>query len=171
MAFPTSRDRPPPSPVTRSMRTLGDMYELLVVIHILSAMVWVGGALVLMLGFRQLKRSEGQAAVDTTLDRLEPAVNRIFLPAPFLVILTGLTLVGVSDAWSFSQVWVYLAIGLFVVVLIMGGGFGDRMERQMRQAREDGRSLPDLFDRWLRLGFIEMGVIFVIIGLMVYKPI
>jgi uncharacterized membrane protein len=53
----------------------------------------------------------------------------------------------------------------------MGGGFGDRMERQMRDARAEGRSLPGVFDRYLRLGFIEIGVIVVILGLMVYKPI
>lgn len=150
---------------------LEGMYELLVVVHILSAMVWIGGAIVLMLGFRGLKKSQGQAAVDTTMGRLEPVINQVFLPTPFLVIATGLAMVIINDAWAFSQIWVYLAIGLFVVVLIMGGGFGDRMERQMKRAREDGRSLPDVFDRYLRLGFIEIGVIVGIIFLMVYKPI
>jgi len=141
------------------------------VIHILSAMVWIGGAIVLMLSFRGLKKAQGQAAVDETLDRLEPVMNRVFLPAPFLVIITGIAMVVVSDAWAFSQVWVYLAIGLFVVVMIMGGGFGDLMERRMRDARSAGNSLPDVFDRWLRLGFTEIGVIVVILALMVYKPI
>jgi uncharacterized membrane protein len=105
------------------------------------------------------------------MGRLEPVMSRVFLPAPFLVIATGIAMVFVSDAWAFIQTWVYLAIGFFVVVLIMGGGFGDRMERRMKEAREDGRSLLDVFDRYLRLGFIEMGVIVVIIFLMVYKPI
>lgn len=147
------------------------MYELLVVAHILSAMVWIGGAIVLMLSFRGLKKAQGQAAVDETMGRLEPTMNRIFLPAPILVIATGLTMVIVNDAWAFSQVWVYVAISLFVVVLVMGGGFGDRMEKQMKEARAEGRSLPYVFDRYLRLGFIEMGVILVIVFLMVYKPI
>jgi len=147
------------------------MYELLVVVHILSAMVWVGGAIVLLLSFRGLKRSDGQAAVDETMGRLEPVMNRVFLPAPLLVIATGIAMVSISEAWAFSQTWVYLAVGLFVVVLVMGGGFGDRMERRMKEAREDGRSLPDVFDKYLRLGFIEMGVIVVILFLMVYKPI
>lgn len=147
------------------------MYELLVVVHILSAMVWLGGAFVVLLSFRKLKHASGQAAVDETMGRLEPVMNRIFLPAPFLVIGTGLTMVIVNDAWTFGQIWVYLAITLFVVALIMGGGFGDRMERQMRDAREEGQSLPDVFDRYARLGFIEMSVILVIVFLMVYKPV
>ena len=147
------------------------MYELLVIVHILSAMVWIGGAIVLMLSFRGLKKAQGQAAVDETMGRLEPVMNRIFLPAPILVVATGITMVIVDDAWAFAQTWVFLAIGLFVVVLVMGGGFGDRMERQMRDARAEGKSLPDVFDRYLRLGFIEMGFILVIVLLMVYKPI
>ncbi len=147
------------------------MYELLVIVHILSAMVWLGGAFILLLSFRNLKHAKGQAAVDETMGRLEPVMNRIFLPAPILVIATGLTMVIISDAWAFGQIWVYLAIALFVVVLIIGGGFGDRLERQMRDAREEGRSLPDVFDRYLRLGFIEMGIMLVIVSLMVYKPV
>ena len=108
--------------------------------------------------------------MDETMGRLEPVMNRIFLPAPFLVIATGLTMVIVSDAWAFGQVWVYMAIALFVVALIMGGGLGDRMERQMRDARKEGRSLPDVFDRYVRLGFTEIGIMLVIVSLMVYKP-
>ena len=123
-----------------------------------------------MLSFRNLKLAKDQAAVDETMGRLEPVMNRIFLPAPFLVIATGLTMVIVSDAWAFGQVWVYMAIALFVVALIMGGGLGDRMERQMRDARKEGRSLPDVFDRYVRLGFTEIGIMLVIVSLMVYKP-
>ena len=171
VVFRTSESRSAPSLGWAFARTFEAMYELLVVVHILSAMVWVGGAIVLLLSFRGLKRADGQAAVDETMGRLEPVMNRVFLPAPILVIATGLAMVSISEAWAFSQTWVYLAVGLFVVVLIMGGGFGDRMERRMKEAREDGRSLPDVFDRYLRLGFIEMGVIVVIVFLMVYKPI
>ena len=86
------------------------MYELLVVVHILSAMVWVGGAIVLMLSFRGLKRTQGQAAVDETMGRLEPVMNRVFLPAPFLVIAIGIAMVFVSEAWAFSQIMVYKPI-------------------------------------------------------------
>ena len=60
---------------------------------------------------------------------------------------------------------------MVVHILSASGGFGDRMERRMKEAREDGRSLPDVFDQYLRLGFIEMGVIVVILFLMVDKPI
>ena len=171
VVFPTRIRRTPPSTAVTSTHNVVDMYELLVVIHILSAMVWIGGALVMLVTFRNIKRSEGQAVSDRTLGRVERASDLIFLPTPILVIATGLTMVIVSDAWAFSQLWVYLAIGLFVIVLILGAGFGDRMERQMKQAREEGRSLPGVFDRFLRLGFIEMGVVVVIVFLMVYKPI
>jgi len=44
------------------------------------------------------------------------------------------------------------------------------MERQMRDARKEGRSLPDVFDRYVRLGFTEIGIMLVIVSLMVYKP-
>jgi len=164
--------RPATTVVRRTLDPyIGGMYELLVTLHILSAMVWIGGGFVMMGSFRNLKRAEGQAAADQTLGYLEPAMYWFFLPAPFLVVATGIAMVFLNDAWAFSQVWISLAIGLFLVALIMGAGFGDRMEKQMRQAREEGRSLPDVFDRYLRLGFTEMGVVLVVILLMVYKPV
>ena len=80
-------------------------------------------------------------------------------------------MVAVDDAWSFSQVWVYVAVTLFVVVLIFGAGFSERFQSQMRQAREEGRPLSDLLDRFLRVGFTEIFLFVVIVFLMVYKPI
>ena len=107
------------------------MYELLVVIHILSAIAWVGGAFLFMIGLRGIRKAEGDEVAEATLDRLEKA-SAIITPTAFLLLGTGIAMVAIDDAWSFSQVWVYLALALFVVVLILGAGFAERFQRQMR---------------------------------------
>ena len=146
------------------------MYEALLVVHVLSGFAWVGGGFVLMLGARNIKAADGQEAVDQMVGAFEKTTTLLFTIAPLLVLATGIAQVAMSSQHEFSQLWIILALVLFVVTGIMGGGIGGRWEKQMKEAREDGRSLPDIFDRWLRLGWIEMLVLAVIVALMVYKP-
>ena len=147
------------------------MYEALLVVHILSGFAWVGGGFVLMLGARNIKAAEGQEAVDQMVGAFEKTTTLLFVIAPILVLVTGIAQVAMSDSYDFSQLWIILALVLFVVTGILGGGVGGRWEKQMKEAREDGRSLPAVFDRWLKLGWVEMVILAAIVALMVYKPI
>ncbi len=147
------------------------MYEALLVVHILSGFAWVGGGFVLMLGARNIKAADGQEAVDQMVGSFEKTTTLLFNIAPILVLATGVAQVAMRSSYDFSQLWIILAIVLFVATAIMGGAIGGRWEKQMKAAREDGRSLPDLFDRWLRLGWIEIVVLAAIVALMVYKPV
>ncbi len=146
------------------------MYELLVLIHILSGIAWVGGGFLFMLGIKGIRDSEGHEAAERTMARLEKA-SAVTNWAPLLVFATGITMVAVSDAWAFSQIWVYVSLALFVVVLILGAGVADRLEKQMKQARQDGKHNPELLDRFVRVGFAEMVFFAGIVFLMVYKPL
>ncbi len=147
------------------------MYEALVVVHILSGFAWVGGGFVLILGARNIKAADGQATADQMVGAFEKTTTLLFNVAPPLVLVTGIVQVLMSEQYDWSHLWIILALALFVVVAIMGGGIGGRWEKRMREAREDGRSLPDVFDRWMRLNWTEMVVLAAIIALMVFKPI
>jgi uncharacterized membrane protein len=146
------------------------VYELLVVIHILSGIAWVGGAFLFMLGVRGIRNSEGHVAAERTMARLEKA-SKLMNPAPFLVLATGITMVAVNDAWAFSQIWVYASLALFAVVLTLGAVFEEGLQKRMDQARKEGRHEPELLDRFIRVGFSDMAFFAGIVVLMVYKPV
>lgn len=147
------------------------MYEAIVTVHILSGFAWVGGGFALMLGARNIKKAEGQATADQTVGVFETTTKWLFGIAPPLVLITGIVQVLMSEQHDWSQLWIILAIVLFVFTAISGGGISGRWEKQMKQAREEGRSLPNVFDKWLRLGWVEMLVLVAIVALMVFKPI
>lgn len=147
------------------------MYELVVVLHILAAIAWIGSGFLLILGFGRIRSAEGPAAVDQTMVRMEPTTSLIFVVAPPVVLLTGIGMVLWNEAWDFSQVWVYLALGLFVVTAILGGGVSGRMEKEMKEARESGTDASDVLARFLKVGWLEMVILVAIVALMVYKPI
>ena len=146
------------------------MYEFLVVIHILSAIAWVGGGALVILSLRSVRDREGHPSAERTLLRLEKA--SIYLnPAPVLVIGTGIAMVAMSGAWAFSQAWIYASIGLFVVALVLGAGVADRASKQVQAAQEKGRSEAAALDRLVRVGAVEIALMVGIVFLMVYKPL
>ena len=144
------------------------MYEAIVLVHILSGFVWIGGFFLIM-GTRRRKGEGAEVAAGHTLGLVERSNTWLFNITPFLVLITGVIQVVMSDAWDFSQLWIILAITLFVVALVIGGGFGERLLKQMRDA--EGQTVPALFKRWAIVSWIDMVVLIAIVALMVYKPI
>jgi hypothetical protein len=91
-------------------------YNALLVVHILSAMTWVGGGLMLSLvGFRARKN----AAAATEFAKLLSFTGlRVMMPAVILVLVTCIWMVVVDSEWSFGQAWVRAALGLFAVAFL-----------------------------------------------------
>ncbi|HEY7468411.1 MAG TPA: DUF2269 family protein [Acidimicrobiia bacterium] len=146
------------------------MYDLLVLIHILSAMVWVGGGFVLVAVERHAFNTGGHEGLDRTMRALEWTDDWIFTPAPLLVVATGVTMVIVNDAWAFSQSWIYLALGLIVVEFVTGF----RELNRIKAARESGSvSSPEYgvaLKAYLRFAPFAVSLLGVIVVLMVFKP-
>jgi uncharacterized membrane protein len=150
------------------------MTSWLVLIHVLSAMVWVGGGAVLMvIGIRV--RSDPDAKALAQFARLLPYVGlRVLMPAVLLVLLTGVWMVLASAAWRFSQLWVLLALGLFAVAFLIGAIYLSRVGLQLaRMAGADGTSAPQAagaLDRWLAGYAAVLVVLLVAVWDMVFKP-
>lgn len=150
------------------------MYELLIVIHVLAGIAWVGGGLTNQLAIREARRSDGAVAADRQIVALGWMEKYIYIPAPILVLLTGLTMVAVNDAWRFSQPWVYLALTLLVLAGILGGAVGSRLEKRMESLREEDRVASSDYEqvlaKTLNSGWLELALMVGLILLMVYKP-
>ena len=150
------------------------MYRLLVLVHILAAIAWVGGGLVNHLAVRQARVDGGPVAADRQIVSLGWMERYIYIPAPVLVLLSGLAMVIVSDGWSFSQMWVYLALALFTVSAVLGGAVGGRLEKRMAELRAndqvDGPAYREVLRRTLGNNWVELAILVALVALMVYKP-
>jgi uncharacterized membrane protein len=102
------------------MTTATDLYDWLVFVHVVAAMVWVGGITVLgALAIGVLRDPDGDATARflASLRRIGPLV---LAPAPVLLVAFGIWAVADSDAWDFGQLWIQLALGLFVAAFAIG---------------------------------------------------
>ena len=90
------------------------LYDWLMFLHVLAAMIWVGGGVALAVLATQVLRSGDSDAVARFVGSLRLLGPLMFAPALLAVLGLGIWLVLDSDAWDFGQTWVWLALTLFV---------------------------------------------------------
>ena len=151
---------------------ISTLYDWLVFGHILAAMVWVGSAVVLLaLSIITLRTRDPQAVARfvRTLPVLGPAV---LAPATIAVVGFGVWLVLDSDAWSFGQTWIVIALVLFAIAFLGGAAFQSRAALGAERAVErgdDGEALRQL-TRWVRGYALILALLLAIAWDMVFKP-
>lgn len=149
------------------------MYELLLYVHIVCAIIWVGGAFYLqLLGIRV-----GGSADPMELPRLgrhiEALGNRVFVPAAALLLLSGLAMV--SQHWSFDQAWIIAAIALWVLSAVAGAVYlAPRAKRANELFEEEGpasAAAHAIIGRLFLVSRLELVSFAIAIALMVFRPI
>lgn len=126
------------------------LYDWLLFLHVLAAMVWVGGGVLLaVVGARALRDSDPRAVgrFTTNLRVLGPLV---LAPATVSVVGLGVGLVVDSDAWDFGQLWVQLGLGLFAAAFLVGAVWQSRtaLAATRAAARDDDAEARRQLRRW-----------------------
>jgi len=149
------------------------MVSWLLFVHVLSAMVWLGGGLTLMLaGFRARSSSRPEAVAEFA--GTVPFVGlRVLMPAVVLLLVTGVWQVLASSAWSFSQLWVRLALGLFVLAFLVGAIYLSRVGIGLARATAGNRLASEgaaLLNRWPAGYVVVLGLLVIAVWDMIFKP-
>lgn len=148
------------------------MYQVLVYVHIVCAVIWVGGAITLqLLGLRAQRSSDPNDGM-RALHQAEWVGTRLFLPASIVLFVAGLVMV--AQAWSFGQAWIAVSMGLWILSAASGALYlGPRAKRAAQLMEAEGPSSPAalaLTSRILLVSRLELLSFAVIIALMVFKP-
>jgi uncharacterized membrane protein len=152
--------------------TVAALYDWLLFGHIVAAMVWVGGGVVLAaLAVATLRGGDAQAVARfvRSLQVIGPAV---LAPATIAVLALGIWLVLDSAAWDFGQTWVVLALALIAVAIAVGAGHQARTALSAQRAidRDDHAEARRQLVRWT-WGYAIVVVLLVAIAWdMVFKP-
>lgn len=148
-------------------------YEFALFIHVLTAIVWVGGAIaVQVFAIRTLGREEALEIARFSSDA-EVVGMRVFMPASLLLIIAGAWMV-YDGPWSLSHEWVALGLALYVLSFLTGMGFlGPESGRISKLTDELGAEHPEVqrrIKRVLLVSRIELVWLLAIVALMVFKP-
>ena len=148
------------------------LYDWLMFLHILAAMVWVGGLLAVGVLATRVVRSGDRDAITSFVGNLRVIGPLVFAPAMVAVVGLGIWLVLDSDAWTFGQTWVWLALTLFAAAFLVGAVFQSRAAIGAGRAAAAGDHIEAA--RQLRCWTWGMGLILALLVVitwdMVIKP-
>jgi uncharacterized membrane protein len=134
--------------VTLATQTL---YNWLLFLHVLAAMVWIGGGVMLAAIAARALRDPDPAAVGRFTASLRVLGPLVLAPATVAVLGLGIGLVVDSGAWDFGQLWLQLGLALFAAAFLIGAVWQSRTALAATRAagRDNNGEARRQLRRWL----------------------
>jgi len=147
-------------------------YEVWKTIHVLLAVIWVGGALMLQVLALFALRSRLPGRKAEFAGEAEKVGMRIFAPAGLILLVMGFILVH-QGHWGYHT-WVVLALiayGLsFLTGILFLGPESGRIKRVIEAEGPDSPAVAARIQRILLVSRIELAILLLIVVDMVLKP-
>jgi uncharacterized membrane protein len=149
------------------------MYEFLLTVHILAAIVWVGGGIAMhILGRRVVKRGDS-----TEIYEFSKEINviglRLYAPTSLILLVAGILLVN-EAGYEFSQLWITLAFLGWAFSFIVGVGYYGPQDKKLQAlVAADGPTAPGVLEnvrQALLVNQIEILILVLVVIDMTTKP-
>ena len=149
-------------------------YSFFKSIHVITAVIWVGGAAMIQAyAFRILRTGDGKRQADFAKDT-EIVGMRVFIPASLILVIAAVAMM-VNLDWSWSQNWIILGLIAFVLSFVLGAGFlgpeGGRIAELIERQGPDSPAVQARIRRILTISRCELIVLLTVIVNMVVKPV
>jgi uncharacterized membrane protein len=147
------------------------LYDWLMFLHVLAAMTWVGGLVILTALSGHVLRSGDRDAIARFSGSLRRVGPRVLAPSTIAVVSLGIGLV-LDSNWNFGQRWIVLALALFAAAFLFGAVFQSRAAIQIQRAADagDDADAARLLRRWAWGMRLILLLLVVITWDMVVKP-
>jgi uncharacterized membrane protein len=149
------------------------LYEGLLFLHILGAIVWVGGNITFQfVGLRAL--ASGEPVRIAALGRDADWIGlRVYTPAALVVVLAGIGMVMEGDI-GFGRGWVIAGIAGFAYSFLAGSFYNGPRSRKIGEAIDAGRAGTPEVDQGIRRlllsARLELAVLLFVVFNMAVKP-
>ena len=147
--------------------------ELLLWIHVVAVIVWLGGAFMLGMIFERAQRTSDEATVLGISKMGEFLGKAVFSPAGLITLGAGVWLVIEAD-YDFAEAWISIGFLGIAAGVILGIGFYPKAWRRVQSGIEaDGMLSNETLGamRQLRLvSSLEWLFLIVVVWAMVFKP-
>ncbi|MFL5929318.1 MAG: DUF2269 family protein [Gaiellaceae bacterium] len=129
---------------------MGTIYDWLLFAHVLAAMVWVGGLVMIMAVGTRTRRSGDPDAVARFVRGLRILGPAVLAPAAVLLLVFGIWMVVDSAAWDFGQTWVRVGATLLILSVLIGAVYLSRagIAAERAVAAGDHREAARQLGRW-----------------------
>ncbi len=149
------------------------LFNAIVFVHVVSAILWIGSAVVLELLEFESTHSSKRERIASSLNRSSWFAKHVFGPAAMVTILSGILAVAVGRP-SFGQLWVIFALVGVVLVTALGAGVIGRTSSKLAARLQDPLVDEDEIEaglmniRWAV--YLDLALLFFILFDMVVRP-
>jgi uncharacterized membrane protein len=155
------------------MAELATTYTWLKSIHVLAAVIWVGGAGTLQVFAILANRSSDPRELATFARNASWVGERLFLPSSLVLVVFGAWAVH-EGGLSYSQTWLWLGVLVFAASFVVGAGFlgpeGNRIAKAIEAGRPESPEARMRIQRIFLVSRIELVFLLLIVLDMVVKP-
>ncbi len=148
------------------------MYEVVLYVHILSAIAWVGGAFFLNLLSTRVTRTGAPEDLPRLGRQIAWFGVRYFLPISIVTFLAGAFMT--ASRWSFGELWISISMTLWLVSVLLGALYiGPRSGKVAAMFEAEGptsTAARAAAERLTLVSRIDIVLFLVIVALMVFKP-
>lgn len=151
------------------------MRELVLYIHLLSIVVFVGGGAMFALWGARARRSGQPALLLFVAETIAWLYDWVIVPAMIVAVVSGVLLAVAADLATKPPMWLMVKVGLVTVGVVLMLAVQRPTAKALVAAlhasgKKAGAQVPGLARRAGRLGMIGGVLALIIIGLAVFKP-
>lgn len=147
-------------------------YTIMKFLHVLTAIIWVGGVFTLVVMSVRASRAGDGATMRALATQSEWFGQFVLGPSAMATLVTGI-IVGVLMKGG-MPLWMILGLGGAVASIAIGAAFQGRAAQRLRGLAESGERGPALAAAQRRvrlLAVTNLVILFAVVGAMVIKPV
>ncbi len=148
-------------------------YAAFKTVHVVFAVAWIGGGLMLTILALRAQRETDPKAVVTVARQAAFAGEKIFAPAGLVVFLMGIAMM-INTDWGWGKFWVVAGLVGYATTFVTGIAVLSPLAKKIEaSAEQNGPEHPAtiaLIDRILLIARVDVAVLLLVIVDMITKP-
>jgi uncharacterized membrane protein len=150
-----------------------DTYNVYKMVHVLAAVIWVGGAATLVILALLTERENDSKALVSLAHKVEFIATRVFIPSSLIALLFGILMMLKGDL-DWGQFWVIAGLVGFAATFLTGIAFLSPQTKKFNTlAAEKGDDSPEAqaaLRKLLLVARFDLAVLLLVIADMTAKP-
>lgn len=150
-----------------------DWYALFKAVHVLFAVIWVGGGVSIMIHAIRAQTARDAEGIVTIAKQAAFMGEKVFAPVGLVTFLMGIAMM-INSSWGWGHFWVLAGLVGYASTFIAGVAILAPLSKKIdAAASEKGATHPDtlaLIDRIMLVGRFDVAVLLLVVVDMVTKP-
>jgi uncharacterized membrane protein len=148
-------------------------YSLFKAVHVLFAVIWVGGGVTIMIHAIRAQNARDPEGIVTVAKQAAFMGEKVFAPVGLVTFLMGIAMM-INTSWGWGHFWVIFGLLGYAATFSVGIGILSPLAKKIDQsAEQNGPTHPEtiaLIERIMFIARIDVAVLMLVVLDMVTKP-